>query len=61
MMLALGTLLVIIVILILLFQFLILILPLIAIFIVLGYLFKIFQKLRSEKPKDYVDVRFKVK
>ncbi|MDP3734600.1 MAG: hypothetical protein Q8R37_05210 [Nanoarchaeota archaeon] len=60
-MLALATLFVIIVILILAFQFIILILPLIVIFIILSYLFKIFNKLKTEKPKDYIDVRFKVK
>ena len=48
-------------ILVLLFQLLIFLLPLIIIIIIVSYLFRILNKVKKEKPKDYVNIKYKVK
>ena len=46
-------------ILVLLFQLLIFLLPLIIIIIIVSYLFRMLNKVKKEKPKDYIDIKFK--
>lgn len=58
---SLGTIFIIIVLLLLVFNFLVLLLPLIIVIFLMSYSFKVLNKLKKEKPEDYLDVHFKVK
>ena len=46
---------------ILIFRVVLFLLPLILIIIAVSYLFKILNKLKKDKKKDYVDIGFRVK
>ena len=48
-------------ILILLFNLLLFLLPLIALLIIVSYLFRMLNKLKKEEPNNYIDVKYKVK
>lgn len=46
---------------VMIFNLFILILPFIIILVVLGYLFKSFNKLKNNEKKEYLDIGFKMK
>ena len=58
---ALVVIIVVIIVLIIIFNILILLLPIILILLVISYLFKVLNKFKKGKPKDYIDVKYKVK
>ena len=51
----------IIVVLVLVFQLLIFLLPIILIIILLSYFFRILNKLKKEKPKNTIDVKYRIR
>ena len=50
-----------IVILVVIFNLIILLLPVIIIILILSYFFRILNKVKKEQPKNYIDVKYKVK
>ncbi len=48
-------------ILILLFHLLVFLLPVIIVLAIIGYFFRMLNKVKKDKKKDFVDVKFKVK
>jgi hypothetical protein len=46
---------------ILLFKLVMFLLPVILIVIVVSYLFRMLNKVKKGKPKDYIDINFKIK
>ncbi|MBU1632575.1 MAG: hypothetical protein ABH824_06055 [Nanoarchaeota archaeon] len=60
-MIALVIFLAIIIFLIIIFQIFIILLPIIIILIILSYFFKMLNKIKKEKHKDFIDVKFKIK
>jgi len=58
---ALFAILVVAVILVLVFHLLLFLLPIAIIILVLSYLFKMLNKVKKEKPKDVINVKYKVK
>ena len=57
----LGVLAVVILFLFLLFNLLLFLLPLIILIIIVSYLFKMLNKVKKAPPKDYIDVKAKIK
>ena len=50
-----------IVVLVFIFNLIILLLPVIIILLILSYFFRILNKVKKGKPKNYIDVKYKVK
>ncbi len=57
----LGVIILVIILLVLIFNLMIIILPIIVVMALLGYVFKRFNKLKKETPKEYINVKFKEK
>ncbi len=44
-----------------LFNLILFLIPLVLVLIILGYFFKVINKFKKEKPKDFVDIKYKIK
>lgn len=45
----------------LIFQLVLFLIPVIVVILIVSYLFRILNKVKKEKPKDYIDIEFKEK